>query len=210
MRPKILLVGVLAVAASSSPSAAQLPPLPPLPDIPEKVEETKQQLEDDVNKAVGEAKQAVDEAVGQTPAPPTDSGSGGEDGAGDEGGTAGGTPARPAPVGNGGVAARSDGAAGSGGISHHCPGEGILGGGAGRSGPTMPDASQSGAVPDGAPTGEGVLGIESGADGAAGALEQVAESTGPLVLALFALGALLLLVGLGGGLRALQGRLRSG
>jgi hypothetical protein len=37
-----------------------------------------------------------------------------------------------------------------------------------------------------------------------------AANAGPLVLAVFALGALLLLAGLAGGLKALHGRLRSG
>jgi hypothetical protein len=49
-----------------------------------------------------------------------------------------------------------------------------------------------------------------GSGGPLGAFADAAGYAGPLVLALFVLGALLLLVGLGGGLRALQGRLRSG
>jgi hypothetical protein len=57
-----------------------------------------------------------------------------------------------------------------------------------------------------------VLGVEAGEEsgGPAAALEEAAARTGPIVLAVFALGALLLLVGLAGGVRALNGRLRSG
>jgi hypothetical protein len=64
----------------------------------------------------------------------------------------------------------------------------------------------------GQPTGEGVLGTaaSNGSGGPVGAFVDAASHAGPLVLALFAFGALLLLAGLAGGLRALQGRLRSG
>lgn len=206
MRPKVLLVGALVLAAGSSPSAAQLPPLPSLPDVPEKVDEAKKQLDEGVKKAVGDAEQAAGEIVENAPAPPTRGGSGGEEGSGGEGGSGSEAPAGPAPAGTRGDGARTDdGVARSAPI--HCPGEGRLGGGAGGGGPL--NASPSSGVAGEVPSGEGVLGIGTGGGDGAGVLEQAAR-TGPLVLAMFALGALLLLVGFGGGVRALHGRLRSG
>jgi hypothetical protein len=154
---------------------------------------------------VEDVKKAVDQtgdAVGNTPAPSPGAGSG--DGSGSEGG--GGTAPQPAA---GGADQPSDGGgtAGSAGISHECPGEGLLGGGGG-SGPTI----LSSAVVGGLPSGEGVLGVEAGEEsgGPVAALEEAAARTGPIVLAVFTLGALLLLVGLAGGVRAVNGRLRSG
>ena len=86
----------------------------------------------------------------------------------------------------------------------------MLGAGAAGSGGILA-ASPTGVV-GGQPTGEGVLGVATGGEsgGPVGAFADAAAYAGPIVLAVFALGALLLLVGLGGGLRALQGRLRSG
>jgi hypothetical protein len=206
MRLKGLLLFAFLLAAGGSPSSAQqlpqlpqLPPLPPLPSVPDTtkpVEETTKKVVEDVNKAVDQ----TGDAVGSTPTPSPGAGSG--DGSGSEGG--GGTVPKPAA---GGANQPSDGggSAGSAGFSHECPGEGRLGGGGGR-GPTI----LSSAVVGGLPSGEGVLGIEAGEEsgGPAAALEDAAARTGPLVLAVFAFGALLLLVGLAGGLRALQGRLK--
>jgi len=208
MRLKGLLLFAFLLAAGGSPSSAQqlpqlpqLPPLPPLPSVPDTtkpVEETKDKVVEDVKKAVDQ----TGDAVGNTPAPSP--GAGSSDGSGSEGG--GDTVPEPAA---GGANQPSDGggSAGSAGISHECPGEGRLGGGGGR-GPTI----LSGAVVGGLPSGEGVLGVGAGEEsgGAAAALEEAAARTGPLVLAVFAFGALLLLVGLAGGMRALNGRLRGG
>ena len=132
----------------------------------------------------------VEDAVG----PASGGGDGGEaEGSGPAGGQ-----------GSGIAAGASSGS--SYGISHHCPGEGRLGGGGGiLSASPTPFAG-------GQPSGEGVLGTATGVEsgGPFGAFVDAAAHAGPLVLAVFALGALLLLVGLAGGVRALNGRLRSG
>jgi hypothetical protein len=197
----LLLVLVFVLGAGSSAGSAQLPPqpqVPPLPPVPELPEVPPPPPAPDTGNPVEEAKKTVEtvkKTVAESPAP---GGSGGDGSAPTE------NRARGAQAGE-----RTGGAQG---VLLHCPGEGILGGGVGGSGPTRLDASPSGAALGGVPTGEGVLGIESGngPDDAAGALKDAALRTGPLALAVFALGALLLLVGLVGGLRALQGRLRSG
>ncbi len=147
---------------------------------------------EDVKKAVGNSPPPVGGTGPVAPAPGGGSGSGG-DGSGGSG-----------PAGN----RAGEGIGSSHGISHHCPGEGILGGGGGSGG--ILSASTAGVV-GGQPTGEGVLGVATGESGGpVGAFADVAAYAGPIVLAVFVLGGLLLLVGLAGGLRALQGRLRSG
>jgi hypothetical protein len=205
----LLLVGAFALAAGSSPGAAQLPPppsLPPLPPLPS-VPDTAKKVEEDVKKVVEDVKKAVDDNApapggpvgGPAPAP-------GGGGPGSGGGSDG--PKRGGPAGSGQErdgAAAVRGAGGASAISHDCPGEGLLGGGAKK-----PPATPTGAVlAGGLPTGEGALGVATGSQsgGVTGALSDAAAFAGPLVLAVFALGALLLLVGLGGGLRALKGRL---
>lgn len=210
MRLKLLLIGALLLAATGSPSAAQLPPLP-LPDVREQVEETTKQVEEDAKKTVDDTGGAVGETLGNTLAPSTGSGSGGEDGSG------GGRATSPAPTGSRSRDASPQGGgmgtgtgAGSGTGVPVCPGEGLLGGGVAGNGPSALAGSSPHAGDGGLPPGERVLGAASGggSDDAASALEEAAARTGPLVLAIFAFGALLLLVGLAGGLRALQGRLR--
>jgi two-component system, chemotaxis family, sensor kinase CheA len=150
---------------------------------------------EDVKKAVGNSPPPVGGTGPVAPAPDGGSGSGG-DGSGGSG-----------PAGN----RAGEGIGSSHGISHHCPGEGMLGGGSGGGGGGILSAAPAGAI-GGQPTGEGVLGTAAGGEsgGPVGAFADVAAYAGPIVLAVFALGALLLLVGLAGGLRALQGRLRSG
>jgi hypothetical protein len=203
MRLKGLLLCAFLLAASGSTSSAQqlpqiptLPPLPSVPDTTKPVEETKDKVVEDVTKAVGQN----GDAVGNTPAPSPGAGSG--DASGSEGGGGAGT--QP-DAGGANQRSAGGGTAGSAGFSHECPGEGLLGGGGG-SGPTILSSS----VVGGLPSGEGVLGLEAGeeSEGPAAALEEAAARSGPIVLAVFAFGALLLLVGLAGGLRALQGRLR--
>ena len=138
----------------------------------------------------------------------------------------GGGPVTPAPGGGGGSGPGGGGPGGSGpagnragegigsshGISRHCPGEGNLGGGGaagGGGGGILSSSSPDGA--GGQPSGEGVLGVATGAEsgGPVGAFVDAAARAGPIVLAVFAFGALLLLLGLAGGARALHGRLRS-
>ena len=151
----------------------------------------------------------VDEPLPGTPAPaPGPVGGPAAPAPGSGGGGAGGDGSDPAA--NPGPGAQTGAVAGStDGISHHCPGEGNLGGsGSGSGGGTLAASPPNG----GQPTGEGALGTVSSGEsgGPVGAIVDAASHAGPFVLAVFAFGALLLLAGLAGGLRALQGRLRSG
>lgn len=207
----LLLLVTFVVAAGSPPAVAQLPPLPqlpPVPQVPPVPPPPEAPQVPPLPAPLPDVTKPVDEPLPGTPAPapaPVEGPAAPAPGSG--GGGTGGDGSGPAA--NAGPGAQAGAAAGStDGISHRCPGEGILGGTGGSGGGTLAASPPNG----GQPTGEGVLGTGSSGEsgGPVGAIVDAASHAGPFVLAVFAFGALLLLAGLGGGLRALHGRLRSG
>lgn len=227
----------LVFAAGASPAAAQLPALP-LPDVIETVEETTKKVVEDTKKAVEDTERTVREVVDRTvhpPAPDPGGGSGGgpgggggpgdnpggggpgdEDGPGDGGGDDG-RPVDEDPgdddSGGGPGGGRGSDGGGSGPGAKDGQGlretSGVLGGGEGGAALVVarPLAS-SDRVPPARPGG--------GSDLLAGDTRDVqpsfgavaAAKAGPFVLAVLALALVCLVVGTGGGLRALHGRLR--
>lgn len=224
----------LVFAAGASPAAAQLPALP-LPDLIDTVEETTKKVVEDTKKAVEDTERTVREVVDRTvhpPAPDPGGGSGGSPGGGGPGDNpGGGGPGDGEGPGDGdgdGPVDEGPGDDDSGGG----PGGGRGSDGNGGSGPGAKDGQGPRETSGVAGGGEGGAALvvarplassdplppaRSGrTDPLAGDTRDVrpslgtvaAAKAGPVVLAVLALALLCLVVGTGGGLRALHGRLR--
>jgi hypothetical protein len=197
----------ITVVASSSPAGAQVPALPlpdsiELPDPTKEVEETKKVVED-----ATEALADTAPAIGGTAGGSGDGESGGGSGSGGQ------TPASPASSTG---SANEGGRSPSAGDASDCPEERDLAGDLGESGDggaILAAADEPPASGGGEASAEaaGVVDTEGESQGEDGALSlSAAADASPAVIAVFVVAGLGLLVGIAGGLRALQGRVRAG